>query len=148
MDRKFNSHRQSTCIYGALLSQAEYCAGARDHRSEPCPWLQKRSVPSILSDSLWPHGLQSTRLLCPWDSPGKNTGVGCHVLFQGIFLIDLPDILRIEPASPKFPEMAGVFFTTRASCEAPECLCFSKIHIMTFPSPKVVVLGIWEMIRS
>ena len=34
---------------------------------------------------LRPHGLQSTRLLCPWDSPGKNTGVGCHVLLQGIF---------------------------------------------------------------
>ena len=27
------------------------------------------------------------RLLCPWDSPGKNTGVGCHTLLQGIFLI-------------------------------------------------------------
>ena len=27
-----------------------------------------------------------TRLLCPWDSPGKNSGVGCHCLFQGIFL--------------------------------------------------------------
>ena len=29
-----------------------------------------------------PHGLQSTRLLCPWDSPGKNTGVGCRFLLQ------------------------------------------------------------------
>ena len=28
----------------------------------------------------------ATRLHCPWDSPGKNTGVGCHVLLQGIFL--------------------------------------------------------------
>ena len=28
----------------------------------------------------------ATRLLCPWDSPGKNTGVGCHFLLQGIFL--------------------------------------------------------------
>ena len=27
---------------------------------------------------LQPHGLQPTRLLCPWDFPGKNTGVGCH----------------------------------------------------------------------
>ena len=26
-------------------------------------------------------------ILCPWDSPGKNTGVGCHALLQGIFLI-------------------------------------------------------------
>ena len=34
---------------------------------------------------LQPHGLQPVRLLCPWDSPGKNTGVGCHFLFQGIF---------------------------------------------------------------
>ena len=34
---------------------------------------------------LQPHGL-STRLLCPWDSPGNDTGVGCHVLLQGIFL--------------------------------------------------------------
>ena len=36
--------------------------------------------------TLWLHGLQPTRLLCPWDSPGKNTGVGCHFLLQGIFL--------------------------------------------------------------
>ena len=31
------------------------------------------------------HGLQPARLLCPWDFPGKNTGVGCHFLLQGIF---------------------------------------------------------------
>ena len=35
-----------------------------------------------MSDSVWPHGLQPTRLLHPWDSPGKNTGVGCHFLLQ------------------------------------------------------------------
>ena len=39
----------------------------------------------VLSDSLRPHGLQPARLLYPWDSPGKNTGVGCHALLQGIF---------------------------------------------------------------
>ena len=31
------------------------------------------------------HGLQPARLLCPWDSPDRNTGVGCHFLLQGIF---------------------------------------------------------------
>ena len=36
-----------------------------------------------MSNSLWSHGLQSSRLLCPWDFPGKNTGVGCHGLLQG-----------------------------------------------------------------
>ena len=39
---------------------------------------------SVLSDSLQPHELWPARLLCPWDSPGKNTGVGCHFLLQGI----------------------------------------------------------------
>ena len=38
-----------------------------------------------MSNSLWPQALQTTRLLCPWDFPGKNTGVGCHFLLQGIF---------------------------------------------------------------
>ena len=36
--------------------------------------------------TLYNHGLQPTRLLCPWDSPGKNTGMCCHFLLQGIFL--------------------------------------------------------------
>ena len=40
----------------------------------------------VVSTSLRPYGLWPIRLLCPWDSPGKNTGVGCHILLQGIFL--------------------------------------------------------------
>ena len=39
---------------------------------QPCPTLR-------------PYGLQPARLLCPWDSPGKNTAVGCQALRQGIF---------------------------------------------------------------
>ena len=35
-----------------------------------------------MSDSVQPHRWQSTRLPYPWDSPGKNTGVGCHFLLQ------------------------------------------------------------------
>ena len=35
---------------------------------------------SVMSDSVWPRGLQPARLLCPWDFPGKSTGVGCHCL--------------------------------------------------------------------
>ena len=49
------------------------------------PPVRACSVASGVSDSLWPHGLQPTRLLCPWDSLGKNTGVGSHSLLQGIF---------------------------------------------------------------
>ena len=40
---------------------------------------------SVVSDSLQPHGVQPTRLLCPWNSPGRDTGVGSHSLLQGIF---------------------------------------------------------------
>ena len=40
------------------------------------------AVASVVSDSVWPHRRQPTRLPRPWDSPGKNTGVGCHFLFQ------------------------------------------------------------------
>ena len=54
-----------------------------------------------------PHRSQPARLLGPWDFPGKNTGVGCHCLLQGVF----PDP-RIEPASPASAGDTGRFFTT------------------------------------
>ena len=40
---------------------------------------------SVESDPMWPYGLYPTRLLCPWYSYGKNTGVRCNFLLQGIF---------------------------------------------------------------
>ena len=43
--------------------------------------------PLVLSDSLQPHGLQPSRLLCLWFSSGKNTGLSCHSLLQGTFPI-------------------------------------------------------------
>ena len=43
-------------------------------------------VCSVVSKSLRSHGLWPTRLLCPWNFPGKNTGADCHILLQGIFL--------------------------------------------------------------
>ena len=51
------------------------------HESEKWKWSR-----SVVSDSLQPHGLQPTRLLHPWDSPGKSTGVGCHCLLLLSFL--------------------------------------------------------------
>ena len=56
------------------------------------PWISltlslKVSVScSLVSDSLQPHGLKLTRLLCSWNSPCKDTGVGSHSLLQGVFL--------------------------------------------------------------
>ena len=42
-------------------------------------------VCSFVSDSSQPHRLEPFRLLCPWNFPGRNIGVGCHFLFQEIF---------------------------------------------------------------
>ena len=47
-------------------------------------WKWSRSV---MSDSSRPHGLQPTRLLHPWDFPGKSTGVGCHCLLWMLYLL-------------------------------------------------------------
>ena len=47
------------------------------HESEKWKWSH-----SVVSDSLRPHRLKPTRLLCPWDFPGRSTGVGCHCLLH------------------------------------------------------------------
>ena len=47
-----------------------------------CLWYAEELQSCLI---LWPHGLQPARLLCPWDFPGKNTGMGWHFLLQGIF---------------------------------------------------------------
>ena len=44
---------------------------------------------SVVSNCLWLHRLQPARLLCPWNSPGKNTGVGCHYLLHGASPLNL-----------------------------------------------------------
>ena len=69
------------------------CASVRAH------------LTSIVSDSLQPHGLYPARLLCPWNSPGKNIGVGYHFLLQENFPIQGLN------SSPVFPALAGGFFT-------------------------------------
>ena len=53
---------------------------------------------SIVSDSLWPFGLQTTKLLCPWDFSVKNTGVGCHFPPPGD--LSNPGMESTSPVSP------------------------------------------------
>ena len=63
-----------------------------------------------MSDSLLLHGLWPLRPLCPWDSPGKNTGMGCHALLQGI--------LPTQGSNPGLLHSRQIFFTVWASWEA------------------------------
>ena len=53
----------------------EWVAISFSNESEKWKWSR-----SVVSDSSRPHGLQPTRLLRPWDFPGRSTGVGCHCL--------------------------------------------------------------------
>ena len=55
-----------------------------------------------LFDSLGPLGLQPSRFLCLWDSPGKKTGVGCHALLQGIF--------PTQGSNPGLPHCRGILY--------------------------------------
>ena len=62
---------------------------------------------SVVSDSLWPPWLQPTRFLCPWNSPGKNTVVGCHSLLQGIFLIQGSPALQADSLPSEPPSVSA-----------------------------------------
>ena len=90
-------------------------------------------VASVVSDSLRPHGLQPTRLLRPCDSPGKNTGVGCHFLLQCMKVesesevsqscLTLSDLMDCSlPGS----SIHGIFWATVLEWGA---IAFSLIHI-------------------
>ena len=84
------------------------------HEREKWKWSR-----SVVSDSSWPHGLQPTRLFCPWDFPGKSTGVGCHCLLQNFapaVLNSLEDFLtcaqiqlpNTKDLTPPWPIRTGV----------------------------------------
>ena len=59
---------------------------------------------SVACDSWDPMNLQPARLLCPWNFPGKNTGVSCCFLLQGIF--------STKGLNPMSPTLAGGFYIT------------------------------------
>ena len=78
-------------------------------------------VPSVMSDSVRPHRRQPTRLPCPWDSPGKNTGVGCHFL---------QFLSRLYPYSQRLSQMISDLLVennniSAITCFAKPCACQS-----------------------
>ena len=69
---------------------------------------------SLLPESLQPSGLQPANLLCPWSSPGTNTGVGCHFLLQGIF--------PTQGLNQGLPHCSQILYTLQRKCIS---LCIS-----------------------
>ena len=90
-----NGHAGTGCERGSRTSREMRIIVHCRH----CCCLVAKSCPTLLR----PQKLQPTRLLCPWDSPGKNTAVGSHFLLRGIFPTQGSD-----PVS----YLAGTFFTT------------------------------------
>ena len=85
-----------------------YDPRATQDMSLASPWCSEIVITCVRAQAIWlfvTFGLQPTRLLCPWDFPGKNTTVSCHFLLQR----DLSDP-GIKPASLVFC-IAGRFFT-------------------------------------
>ena len=77
------------------------------------------------SDSLRPQRVQPARLLCPWYFPGKNTGGGCHFLFQGIEpLSPALESRFLSPEPPRKPLFKGILPSF------PYCIFFFFFYIL------------------
>ena len=112
----------------------------REEHAPWCCWTEHSVGPqgpesesesrSVMSDSLRPHGLYPTRLLCPWNSPGQNIGVGSLSLLQGIFPTQVSCI-------------AGGFFTSSATRDGLAVLegCYINMYF-TFSKWRVLSLYI------
>ena len=88
-----------------------------------------------MSDSVQPHRRQPTRLPCPWDSPGKHTGVGCHFLLQCVKVKSESEVAQSCPTlhdpmdcSPPGSSIHGIFQARALEWGAVACpqLCIRK----------------------
>ena len=90
------------------------------HESEKWKWSR-----SVVPDSQRPHGLQPTRLLHPWDFPGKSTGAGCHCLLQSPAL---------AYGNHKWDLFFKVFVCSfKYSCPTTTTLCYFLLHSVVTP---------------
>ena len=83
-----------------------------------------------MSNSVRPHGLQPTRLRHPWDSPGKNTGVGCHFLLQ---------CMKVKSQSEVAHRVRLLATPWAAAHQAPPSMGFSRQEYwrgLPLPSPE------------
>ena len=104
-------------VYGVAQSQTrlKQLSSSSSNSPQPPPPPAPHAC-SVLSDSSRPHGLQPTRLLRPWDSPGKNTGVGCHFLPQCMEVKSESEVTQLYPTlrdpmdySPPGSSVRGIF---------------------------------------
>ena len=104
--------------------------GMKQRKGQECGARVK--VTSVMPSSLRPTGLKPDRLFCPWNFPGKNTGVDRCALLQGIFLT--------QGWTPPSPALARRVFTRTATWEAPgRGIC--QLFIRSFRCQRMVREG-------
>ena len=94
-----------------------------------------------MSDSVQPHRQQPTRLSCPWDSPGKNTGVGCHFLLQ----MHESEKWKVKVKSLSRVQLPAIPWT--AAYQAPLSMGFSSQEYWSgvpLPSPLDSWVTVWS----
>ena len=102
------------------------------HESEKWKWSC-----SVVSDSKRPHRRQPTRLRRPWDSPGKNTGLGCHFLLQCMKVKKVKSLSRVRLLETSWT----------AAYQAPPSMGFSRQEYWSgvpLPSPKAVITSSYQ----
>ena len=83
-------------VFSGIVLYAYHCAKDRSNTCRCCCCCCF-CVASVMSDSVRPRRKQPTRLLHPWDSPGKNTGVGCHSLLQCMKVKSESEVTQLCP---------------------------------------------------
>ena len=96
----------------------------------------------VMSDSVRPHRRQPTRLLCPWDSPGKNTGVGCHFLLHCMKVKSESEVAQSCPTlrdpmdcSPPGSPIHGIFQARVLEWVVISFSIFLALHYRLFLTP-------------
>ena len=111
-------------------------------------WVGSVLSLSVVSNSVRPHRQQPTRLPHPWDSPGKNTGVGCHCLLQGMKVKSESEVTQscqslwphgLQPTRLLHPwdfpgKSAGV------GCHPMLGASYSQFHICNFNQRQILVV--------
>ena len=102
---------------------------------------RKRSH-SVVSNSLWPHGLKAARLLHPGDFPGKSTGVGCYFLLQGIPLTQGLNLGLPALSDTLLSETPGKRHSKTNCCKFTEqiIICLKSRPTNTWSLPRSAVL--------
>ena len=96
-------------------------------------------VASVVSDSVRPHRRKPTRLPRPWDSPGKNTGVGCHFLLQCTkWKVKVKSLSRVRPSATPWT----------AAYLSPPSMGFSRQEYWSgVPSPSPILILVWLKLK-